>query len=123
MLFGRLRPGSTALQASAELNAIDLQLAAEHGSSPEITSPIVVEQVRGIPNPGNRRRARTVATLLAAVPTEKARSLAEDLPDAHGVRAADAAQLAAALVWWRETLEATTARLFRRRSQDGGNRS
>jgi predicted permease len=55
------------LQASAELNAIDLQLAAEHGSSPEITSPIVVEPVRGIPNPGNRRRARTVATLLAAV--------------------------------------------------------
>jgi predicted nucleic acid-binding protein len=36
------------------------------------------------------------------LPTEKVRSLAEDLPDAHGVRAADAAQLAAALVWCRE---------------------
>ena len=36
------------------------------------------------------------------LPTEKVRSLAEDLPDAHGMRAADAAQLAAALVWCRE---------------------
>ena len=36
------------------------------------------------------------------LPTEKLRSLAEDLPDAHRVRAADAAQLAAALVWCRE---------------------
>ena len=36
------------------------------------------------------------------LPTEKVRSLAEDLPDAQGVRAADAAQLAAALVWCRE---------------------
>jgi predicted nucleic acid-binding protein len=33
------------------------------------------------------------------LPTEQVRSLAEDLPDAHSVRAADAAQLAAALVW------------------------
>jgi len=36
------------------------------------------------------------------LPTEKVRSLAEDLPDAHNIRAADAAQLAAALVWCRE---------------------
>ena len=36
------------------------------------------------------------------LPTEKVRSLAEDLPDTHGVRAADAAQLAAALAWCRE---------------------
>lgn len=36
------------------------------------------------------------------LPTEKVRSLAEDLPDAQNVRAADAAQLAAALVWCRE---------------------
>ena len=36
------------------------------------------------------------------LPTEKVRSLDEDLPDAHGVRAADALQLAAALVWCRE---------------------
>ena len=36
------------------------------------------------------------------LPTERVRSIAEDLPDAHGVRAADAAQLASALVWCRE---------------------
>jgi hypothetical protein len=36
------------------------------------------------------------------LPTEQVRSLAEALPDTHGVRAADAAQLAAALVWCRE---------------------
>jgi predicted nucleic acid-binding protein len=34
--------------------------------------------------------------------TEKVRSLAEDLPDGLGIRAADAAQLAAALAWCRE---------------------
>ena len=36
------------------------------------------------------------------LPTEKLRSLAVDLPDAHSLRAPDAAQLAAALVWCRE---------------------
>lgn len=36
------------------------------------------------------------------LPTEKLRTLAEDLPDAHRLRAADATQLAAALVWCRE---------------------
>jgi predicted nucleic acid-binding protein len=35
-------------------------------------------------------------------PVERVRTLAEELPDAHGMRAADAAQLAAALVWCRE---------------------
>lgn len=36
------------------------------------------------------------------LPTAKLRALAEELPDAHRLRAADAAQLAAALVWCRE---------------------
>jgi hypothetical protein len=35
-------------------------------------------------------------------PSERVRSLAEELPDAHVLRAGDAAQLAAALVWCRE---------------------
>ena len=35
-------------------------------------------------------------------PSETVRDVAEDLPDRHGVRAADAVQLAAALVWCRE---------------------
>jgi uncharacterized protein len=36
------------------------------------------------------------------LPTEAVRVLAESLPDDHAVRAADALQLAAALVWCRE---------------------
>jgi predicted nucleic acid-binding protein len=35
-------------------------------------------------------------------PAERVRSLAEELPDAHVLRAGDAMQLAAALVWCRE---------------------
>ncbi len=67
MLFGRLTAGATAAQAAAELNAIDAQLTAELGRSPEVQSPIVAEQVRGIPDPGMRRRLTTLTTLLAAV--------------------------------------------------------
>jgi hypothetical protein len=57
--------------------------------------------------PGKRLRAAArLAQLRPAwdeiLPTEKVRSLAEEMPDAHGVRAADAVQLAAALVWCRE---------------------
>ena len=52
---------------------------------------------------GRVRAVRLLAQLRVTwdeiLPTEKVRSLAEDMPDAHGVRAADAAQLAAALVW------------------------
>ena len=66
-LFGRLRDGATAAQASAELNAIDAQVTAEHGRSREVQSPIVVEQVRGIPDAGMRRRVGILSTLLAAV--------------------------------------------------------
>jgi predicted nucleic acid-binding protein len=35
-------------------------------------------------------------------PAERVRAVAEDLPDRHGLRALDAWQLAAALVWCRE---------------------
>jgi predicted nucleic acid-binding protein len=35
-------------------------------------------------------------------PSERVRGIAEDLPDRHPVRAGDAVQLAAALVWCRE---------------------
>ena len=66
MLFGRLSAGATAAQASAELNAIDEQLVAEYGAA-EIRSPIVAEQVRGLPNAGMRRTVGTGAALLAAI--------------------------------------------------------
>ena len=49
-----------------------------------------------------RRLALLRAVWDEILPTEKVRALAEDLPDTHSVRAADAAQLAAALVWCRE---------------------
>jgi hypothetical protein len=49
---------------------------------------------------------RLLAQLLSGwdeiLPNEKVRSLAEDPPDSHLLRAGDAAQLAAALVWCRE---------------------
>lgn len=67
MLFGRLSADATAAQASAELNAIDVQLTAEHGPAPEIQSPIVAEHVRGLPDPRMRRQVGTISTLLAAV--------------------------------------------------------
>jgi uncharacterized protein len=57
--------------------------------------------------PGGRVRAvHRLGELRTAwdeiLPAEKVRSLAEELPDAHHVRAADAVQLAAALVWCQE---------------------
>ena len=67
MLFGRLRAGATAAQATAELNAINTQLAAEHGARSEIATPMVVEQVHGLPNRGIRHVAQTSVTLLTAV--------------------------------------------------------
>ena len=42
------------------------------------------------------------ATWDEILPSETLRSLAEELPDTHRLRAADAAQLAAALVWCHE---------------------
>ena len=57
--------------------------------------------------PGERASAIRALTQLRSawdeiLPTEKLRMIAEELPDTHGVRAADAAQLAASLVWCRE---------------------
>lgn len=66
MLFGRLGEDATTVQASAELNAIDAQLVAEQSAPPELPAPIVAESVRGIPNPGNRRRIQRLTTLMAA---------------------------------------------------------
>ena len=67
MVFGRLRPDATAGQASAELNAIEAQLVAEHGAATEPLPPIVAEPIRGIPNPGGRRLVSLRASLLMIV--------------------------------------------------------
>ena len=67
MLFGRLSDGATPAQASAELTTIDSQLASERAAPPESAAPILAEQVRGIANVGNRRRAQVIATFLTVV--------------------------------------------------------
>jgi len=67
MVFGRLRADATPGQASAELNTIDAQLVAEHGSRIEPLPPIVAEPIRGIPNPGGRRLVTLRASLLMVV--------------------------------------------------------
>jgi putative ABC transport system permease protein len=67
MLFGRVGPGLTAAQSAAEVNAIDSQLATEQGTRAELTLPISLDQVRGISNPGTRRRAAIIATFLSVV--------------------------------------------------------
>ncbi len=67
MLFGRLSADATPSQAAAELNAIETQLNAEHGGSKEIQPPIRAAHVRGLPDPGMRRRVGTLTTLLSAV--------------------------------------------------------
>ena len=67
MLFGRLRDDTTTAQAAAELNAIDTQLRTEQGAAAEPVTPIAVESVRGIPNPGSRRLGQRLMTLLMVV--------------------------------------------------------
>lgn len=67
LIFGRLRDGVTAAQASAELNAIDTHLWGERGALDQRPSPIVAEEVRGLPNRGGRSLKRVLTTLLGAV--------------------------------------------------------
>ncbi len=67
MLFGRLRDDITPAQASLELNAIDAQLRTEGAAPSEVTPPIIVDQVRGIANLGNRRRAQVTAVFLTVI--------------------------------------------------------
>jgi putative ABC transport system permease protein len=67
MLFGRLRDDNTPAQASLELNAIDAKLRTEGAAPSEVTAPIIANQVRGIANLGNRRRAQVTAVFLTVV--------------------------------------------------------
>jgi predicted permease len=66
-LFGRMKDGIGAAQVAAELNGIDAQLRAEHGMQTDREPPIITEEVRGVPHPGNRRSYQSVATLLTGV--------------------------------------------------------
>jgi predicted permease len=67
MLFGRLRDDATPAQAALELNAIDAQLRTEGAAPSEATARIIADQVRGIANVGNRRRAQMTAVFLTVV--------------------------------------------------------
>jgi predicted permease len=68
MWFGRLRPGATATQAAAELNALDSQTR-RSGTTARIerSTPIAAEVVRALPSAGNQRLVRMLTTLMAAV--------------------------------------------------------
>ncbi|HZL96347.1 MAG TPA: FtsX-like permease family protein, partial [Vicinamibacterales bacterium] len=67
MLFGRLADDATTTQASSELNTIEAQLATERTSPSEAVAPIVAEQVRGIANVANKRRAQVMAAFLTVI--------------------------------------------------------
>ena len=67
LLFGRLAASATAAQAGAEVNAIDAQLAREASRGSETPAPLVVDHVRGVPDPGLKQRSATLSVLLGAV--------------------------------------------------------
>jgi predicted permease len=67
MCFGHLRPGATAREATAELDALDTRMRGRRGAGPEASAPLVADAVGTLPAPGSRRLARTLSTLLAAI--------------------------------------------------------
>lgn len=75
---------------------------------------------------GHRRSVARLALLRRSwaevLPTERLRSLAEDLPDQHGLRAADAFQLAAAVIWCKERPQKRPFVCFDRRLAEAADR-
>ena len=67
LLFGRLAASASAPQVAAEVNAIDAQLERETSRESQTPSPLVVEHVRGVPDPGLKQRGATLSVLLGAV--------------------------------------------------------
>jgi len=67
MVFGNLRPGVTAAQASADCNTIAAQIRRETPALEKEDAPLTVELVRGVPSPVSRRQAMPVVILLMAV--------------------------------------------------------
>lgn len=68
MVFGSLKPGIGAGQAAAELNSVAAELWRLNaaGSNPS-TEPLIVEPVRGVPNPVSRHQAVPVVVLMMTV--------------------------------------------------------
>ena len=77
------------------------------GTTVEVRSAISRLQDEGLLTTKGRQQALARLEVLRQewremMPSDKVRSLAEGLPDAHGLRALDSFQLAAALVWCNE---------------------
>jgi hypothetical protein len=67
MFFGHLRPGAAAMEAAAELNALDIQMRGRTGSVPEASAPLAASAVGTLPTPGGRRLAQTLSALMGAI--------------------------------------------------------
>ncbi|MGI8743418.1 MAG: ABC transporter permease [Bryobacteraceae bacterium] len=67
LMCGRLRPGVTASQAQAELNAVDVQLRRDYPRSETRERALRVERVRGTSDPGYRRLIVPLLMLLSVV--------------------------------------------------------
>jgi predicted permease len=68
MVFGALKPGITVLQAAAELNSLAAELRRQNVATTEpAATPLVLEPVRGVPNPASRHQAVPIVILLMTV--------------------------------------------------------
>src|SRR5260370_81596 len=67
LIFGRLNDGVKGTQAAANLESIATQIRSENSEVKTASAPIVVETVRGAPNPNSHRGAVPALILLFAV--------------------------------------------------------
>lgn len=67
LMFGRLKPGVSASQAAAQMNAVDIQLRREYPRSEARAMGLGLERVRGTSDPGYRRVVSQLLILLAGV--------------------------------------------------------
>jgi predicted permease len=66
-VFGRMRPGIAAQQVGVELNALMTRIERQRPRSAVAPGPLLVERVRGVPNPGSRRNSVPMAAVLMGV--------------------------------------------------------
>lgn len=67
MLFGRLKPGVSASEAQAQLNAVDAELQREFARPETRRAPLRIEPARGTSDPGYRRAVGRLLMLLSIV--------------------------------------------------------
>ena len=66
-VFGRMKPGIAVRQAGLELNALMTRIERERPRSAFTPGPLVVERVRGVPNPRSRQQSVPIAAVLMGV--------------------------------------------------------